>query len=273
MTAAQPPKRVGPGYLAWVSERLSERDWQIIETVNRLHLASGWQLDRLHFSSLLLTRSRAVTRSRTLARLVSWRVLARLPRRIGGAKRGSSVAVYALDTAGQRLLAERASGAARPTSVRRPGAPGDRFVAHVLDVSELAVQLVEVDRAQCLRLREFCAEPAAWWPNGLGSWLKPDAYLVISNGRVDHLWWIEVDRATESLEAVKRKLRTYLDFIHRGQIGPREAIPRVLITTPDERRRRAIATLAARLPAPGDELFHVVLHEQAVAWLAKVLRE
>ncbi len=105
MTAAPNPQRVRASYVAWVDERLSERDARILEAVNRLHLATGWQLDRLFFVALH-GRSRTVTRARSLARLVDWRVLQRLPRRIGGAQRGSSVAVYALGVTGQRLLAQ-----------------------------------------------------------------------------------------------------------------------------------------------------------------------
>jgi hypothetical protein len=257
------------GHVAWAGERLSERDWMILETVNRLHLVTGWQLDRVHFSNLR-GHSRTVTRSRSLSRLVAWRVLVRLPRRVAGARKGSSVAVYALDSTGQRLLAERAKADA---VIRRPGSPGERFVKHTLAVSELFVGLVEADRAGWLGLRTLLAEPAAWWPNGLGSWLKPDAYLVISNGQVDHLWWVEVDLATESLEAVRRKLRVYLDFIKRGQLGPRDTIPRVLITVPDRARQRAVAALVDRLPSPAEELFLVVEHHQAITLLAEVLRE
>lgn len=226
---ARTPQRVRAGHVAWVSERMSARDWEILGTANRLHLVTGWQIDRLHFAGLE-GRSRTVTRSRTLARLTRWRILTRLPRRIGGSKRGSSVAIYALDTAGQRLLEHRAAGTSVPARVRKAVVPSERFVAHIVSVSELHVQLVEAERGGTLRLREFVAEPAAWWPNGLGSWLKPDAYLVTSNGTVDHLWWVEIDRATESLEAVKRKLRAYLDFVNRGQLGPRGTIPRVLLT-------------------------------------------
>lgn len=272
MRAAPTPQRVRAGHVAWVSERMSARDWEILETANGLHLVTGWQLDRLHFAGLH-GRSRTVTRSRTLARLVRWRVLTRLPRRIGGSKRGSSVAIYALDTAGKRLLERRAIGSSEPTRVRKAVAPSERFVAHIISVSELHVRFVEAERNGRLRLREFVTEPAAWWPNGLGSWLKPDAYLVTSNGIIDHLWWAEVDCATESTEAVKRKLRTYLDFVNRGQLGPRDAIPRVLITVPHQERRQAIVDLASRLPVPADELFHVVLHERAVSWLSEVLCE
>ena len=270
MTAHLPPEPVRAGHVAWVAARLSTRDWHIVEAVHRLRLVTGWQLDRLYFAELA-GRSRTVSRSRALSRLVSWQVLARLPRRVGGAQRGSSVAVYALGVAGQRVLRERASGTPLSKPVRPATVPGDRFIAHTLAIAELYVQLVEADRAGQLRLWEFKANASAWWPNGEGGWLKPDAYLVTSNGRVDHLWWAEVDRATESVPTVTTKLQTYLRFVQQGQIGPREAIPRVLITVPHEQRRTALTNVVQRLPPPAAELFHVVTHEQAVAWLTTIL--
>lgn len=271
MTADQPPQRVRAGHVDWVAERLSERDWQILEITNRLNLITGWQCECLFFADLT-GRSRVVTRSRTLARLTTWKVLTRLPRRIGGAMRGSSVAVYCLGSTGQRLLAMRANSARTPPQVRAARAPGDRFMAHVVAVSGLYVDLVEAGRVGMLTLRQFTTEPDAWWPNGRGGWLKPDALAVVSNGQVDHLWWVEVDRATESLPTIGRKLRAYLDFVNGGGLGPRNAIPRVLVTVPNERRQAAIAAVIDRLPAPALELCHVQLHDEAVAWLGGVLR-
>jgi hypothetical protein len=270
MTATQPPKRVRARHLAWVNARLSERDWKILEAVNHLHLLTGWQLDGLFFAHLT-NRSRIVTRSRSLSRLVAWRVLVRLPRRIGGARRGSSVAVYALGSAGQRLLALRANGEQHPPAIRKVGMPSDRFVAHIVAVSELYVCLAEANRIGSLLLRQFTTEPVAWWPNGRGGWLKPDAFFVVSNGQVDHLWWAEVDRATESAATIHRKLRTYLEFVNRGGLGPREAIPRVLLTVPDEGRQQVIRRQVARLPLPAPELFHVLLHDEAAPWVTEAL--
>ena len=270
MTAAQTPKRVRARHLAWVEERLSERDWSILEAVNRLHLVTGVQVERLFFVDLA-PRSRIVSRSRSLSRLVTWRVLVRLPRRIGGAQRGSTVAVYALGPAGQRLLAQQANSEQNPPAIRKVGVPSDRFVAHILAVSELYVCLVEAGRIGTFVLRQFTTEPAAWWPNERGGWLKPDAFFVVSNGQVDHLWWAEVDRATESAATVHRKLRTYLDFVNRGGLGPRQAIPRVLVTVPHERRQHVIHSQLARLPLPAPELFHVVLHNDAASWVTETL--
>jgi hypothetical protein len=155
------------------------------------------------------------------------------------------------------------------SKVRRPGTPSERFVRHILAISELYVNLIEAERAGRFQLRTFQAEPAAWWPNGLGGWLKPDAFLVVSNGRVDYLWWVEVDLGTESVPTVARKLRTYVDFVNRGQVGPRGAVPRVLVSVPDERRCTALTGEIARLSAPAGELLHVVTHEEAVSWVEK----
>lgn len=270
MTGRAAPRRVRTRHVAWVAQRLSERDQNILGAVNHLHLITGLQFERLFFADLT-TRSRIVTRSRCLSRLVSWRILTRLPRRVGGAQRGSSVAAYALGPTGQRLLAMRANNDGKPPIIRKVGVPSDRFVAHILAVTELYVCLTEANQSNSLVLRQFITEPAAWWPNGQGKWLKPDAFFVVSNSRVDHLWWAEIDRATESLATIERKLRSYLDFVNRGGLGPRDAVPRVLVTVPDDRRQEAIHKLAAHLPPPAPELFHVVLHKQATSWVTEAL--
>jgi hypothetical protein len=140
--------------------------------------------------------------------------------------------------------------------VRRPGAPGQRFIAHTVAVSEVYVSLVEADRAGRLRLRAFDAEPA--WPDGRGGLLNPDAFAVVGDGRVDRLWWIEVDLGTESLPTVHRKLTAYLDFVRRGQLGPHGVVPRVLLTTSTDDRLAAVQREIARLPSPAADLLAAV---------------
>lgn len=181
------------------------------------------------------------------------------------------MAVYSLGSAGQKLLSQRANNAEKVSFVRKSSVPSERFVAHIVAVSELHVQLVEAARRGRLILRQYTTEPKAWWPNGHGGWLKPDAYAVTSNGRIDQLWWIEVDRATESLPAISRKLKTYLDFVNRGGVGPRDTIPRVLVTVPSEERRVAILAVIGRLPPSASELCHVQVHDAAVNWLSGLL--
>jgi hypothetical protein len=265
--------RVSPTYVEWVSERLTSRDRQIVEAVNELRLLTGQQIERLFFSDLTPGRSRIVSRSRTLHRLVAWRVLAPLPRRIGGAGRGSSVQAFALDSTGQRLMREHLLETGKPPRVRRPGPPTERTVRHILAVSEACVALTELARDQHFSVEQFQAEPASWWPNGLGGFMKPDAYALLTAGGVRDHWWLEADLATESLPTVKRQLEAYVDFWDRGQLGPGKIMPRVVIATTTPERGRSLAALVSRLPASPPDLFRVVqIHELAQA-LYQVLRE
>lgn len=253
-----------------MAERLTERDWQVIGEVNRLRVASGDQLEQLCFSSVQPGRSRTVTRSRVLARLVRWRVLVPVGRRIGGQAKGSTVSVFALDSVGQRLLRQRQLADAAAVRVRRPGPPSERWLRHMLAVSELYVELIEQARATGLTVREFRAEPGAHWPDGLGSWLKPDAYAVLERpGARDH-WWLEADEATESLPTMRAKIRAYLDFRARGGRGPDDTVPWVLISTVNVRRRDAIAGLVRRMPAAQGQVT-VVEHTEAASRMFQAL--
>src|SRR6266542_1641815 len=257
----------------WVVNRLSGRDWQIIQAVNQLRVISGEQLQRLFFFSLPSTRSQVASRTRALRRLMAWRVLAPLERLIGGAGRGSSGSAFSLNSVGQRLIAQQQHADAQPLRVRRPGTPGDRTLRHAMAVTELYIRLVELGRVQGFTTTEFATEPACWWPNGLGGFVKPDAYVGLVLGDVVDHWWVEVDMATESLPTLRRKLETYLDFVRRGQLGPDGVVPRVLVSTVSERRRDAVCELVRRLPSPAEALFTVVENERAAPGLAMVLRE
>lgn len=265
--------RLRPSHVEWVADRLTVRDWQIIDAVNEVRLLTGQQVERLFFCDLQPGRSRTVSRSRALHRLVAWRVLAPLPRRIGGAGRGSTVLAFALDIVGQRLVRERLIATDRPARVRRPAAPGERTVRHILAVSECYVSLTELSRTSGFTLEHFLAEPASWWPNGLGGCIKPDAYAILASDDICDHWWIELDLATESLPAVKKQLLYYLDFAHRGQLGPDQVVPRVVIATITPERCRAISAMIGRLPSPAEHLFHIVQTDELASSLYRVLRE
>jgi hypothetical protein len=234
---------------------LSARDWAVVRDVARLRLVTGRQLERLHFTELSKT-SGPVVRRRVLGRLTKERVLQTLERRIGGVRAGSAGLVFALDAAGVRLMAEDG----RPG---RPNLPGERYLRHVLAVSQLYVDLLERARERELRLDVFQAEPASWWRDGRGGWLKPDGYAHVSNKEHTDHWWIECDLDTEHLPTLRRKFMTYLDFYHQGQLGPQGIMPWVLITVPDAKRYSDIVRLISQLPSQADQLFTVVIHNDA----------
>lgn len=267
-----PPVRIRQKHVDWVRANVNERDWAIMREVNRVRVASGDQLERLCFASVMAGHSRTATRSRALNRLVRWRVLVPVGRRVGGGQRGSTTQAYALDSVGQRLLAGDQLAAGVRVRVRRPGAPGERSLRHLLAVAELCAELVEQARAWRLERPGFAAEPAAHWPDGQGGRLKPDCYAVLARpGARDH-WWIEVDLATESLPTVRAKLQAYLEFQRRGERGPEEITPWVLVATSTERRRDAIRSIVRRLPG-AEGLITVVTCAEAAGHMLGVLRE
>lgn len=259
------PRRVRAGHVERLRQSLSERDWAVLHDVARLRLVTGGQLERLHFVNLGAV-SRPVVRRRVLGRLVQARVLATLERRIGGVRAGSEGLIYYLDTAGQRLLV--------PDGVaRKIDPPGERYVRHVLAVTEVYVSLTEQAQAGNLRLDRFEAEPASWWDDGRGGRIKPDGQVRVSN--LDHAdaWWLEVDLATEHLTTLKRKLGAYLDFFRRGQLGPDGIMPLVLVTAPSAKRCSEIVRLIRQLPQQGEELFTVALHNDAAEVIVRRLRQ
>lgn len=266
------PRYIGAAYLDELRERLSARDWAIMESLARVRCLSGGQLERLHFATLS-ERTQGPRRRTVLARLTRWRVVATLERRIGGVRGGSSGLIFTLDTAGQRLLDHRlANDTGQAMSPRRPWTPGQLFVRHTLAVSELYVTLAEQARHDGFHLVRFDAEPACWWPNGLGGKLKPDAYIVLGTNTVTDYWWCEADLSTESLPTVKRKLTGYLNFAQRYGRGPDDVLPRVLMTMPNQARLAAIRQLMARLPHPAASLLHITVQEDAARYLVEILR-
>ena len=253
---------VTAGRLDAVRESLSDRDWAIIRDVASLRLTTGKQLERLYFAGLV-DASRPVVRRRVLGRLVRLRVLATLERRIGGVRAGSDGNVYYLDVAGQRLC----------DMARRGDVPGERYVRHILALTEVYVSLTERARAGRFRLDRFEAEPASWWPDGQGRRMKPDGYIRVSGADHFDSWWLEVDLATEHLPTLKRKLGSYVDFWRHGQLGPDKIMPWVLVTVPSEKRCSEIDRLIRQLHPQDAELFTVVLHNDAADSIVRRLSQ
>jgi hypothetical protein len=234
--------------------RLGDRDWQILHSLQCSRVLTGLQLTRLRFYDLS-PDSQDRTRRRVMERLAGWQVVTRLDRVIGGVRAGSTGWIYSLGPVGQRLLLLEALERGQ-TRIRKPWTPSPLFLAHSLAISEIYVQLVEATRHGDVRLTSFDAEPNSWWPDGLGGFLKPDAFVVLSGPRFDELVWLEVDRATESLPTVRRQLTAYLGFVTRGQFGPSGVTPQVVLSTPNARRAADIRALIESLNS-SNKLFRV----------------
>jgi Replication-relaxation len=245
--------------LQQLRDGLTARDWEIITTLSRVRVATAGQLQALHFANVASRRAR-----RRLASMAGRRILARLPRTVGGSRAGSSGHVYALDVAGQRL-SDLATGG-------RPGRPwplGAGFLAHSLAVTEVYVRLVLAERAGLLHIARFVGEPGSWrrffGPGGGRVVLKPDAYVVLLVGDDEDHWFLEVDLGTESAPTVARKCNLYRSYWQSGTEEARTGVfPRVLWLVRDERRAQVLHGVVQRQPGEAAELFDVALSSEVV---------
>jgi hypothetical protein len=249
-------------------ERLSERDLAIIRQVADLRLMSARQIQALHFADAEHDNEQAATRARqrVLARLIRERLLIRLERRIGGVRAGSMGFVLALGPIGQRVLAIDGPR-------RRSYEPTLRFVDHTLAISQLVVDVTVAARQGSLDLLDCQAEPRCWrefsGPGGRRL-LRPDAFLALGVGEYELRWFIEVDRASESLPVVVRKCRLYADYYQSGKEQANGGVfPRVCWIVPDETRAERLQSAIIRDRALPEGLFVVTTSEQAVTTLQR----
>ena len=253
-----------------LARRLSDRDRRILTTLSELKLMRSDQIERLSFPEQTAQDAGARHCRRTLAQLCELRVLARLERRIGGVRAGSSGHIYTLAPAGRRLLAHW-NDQERPSN-RGVHEPGLHFVEHTLQIAELHVRLHEAHRHGVIELLGFEGEPRAWrsYTTATGSaiTLKPDAYVRLGVGEWEERCFVEVDLATEGRGALARKMRSYGDYYKTGREQAVDGVfPRVVwLTTTPSRARLITKTGDEQATVTG--LFTVALLDDAIAALS-----
>jgi len=202
-----------------------------------------------------------------LSALVERRVLARLERSIGGRRAGSEGWTYALDVAGKRLL--------NPGQRRqwKPWTPDSHHLRHALAVSELYVQLRDLDRLGTVELEHFDAEPRCWrffhGPGGAPLVLKPDAFVATATAEYLDSWFIELDRATEPMTVIIAKAKSYCRYWQSGREQMTEGVfPTVLFVVPDDSRQAQLVDMLSQLPTESAQLFQVAAADSVVRSMA-----
>lgn len=240
--------------------RLSERDLAVLESLRAHRLLTTALIRRLHFAHghATITAASGAT-MRVLARLEMHGLVARLERRIGGVRSGSSGIVWQLAATGERLLRTMRGEKKR----RRYMDPSPAFTAHTLAVAEHAVRLQEFAGEGAIELVSVETEPSCWRsfvsPHGTREWLKPDLYAVTASGDFEDHWFLEVDRATEHPTAVVRKAKTYQRYAATGAHQARHGLfPAVVWVVPDKARRGALEAALAADRGVQPELHRVV---------------
>jgi hypothetical protein len=262
--------------LLQLAERLSDRDYAILSSVERFRLLQAEQVRRLYFHEISSHAGSARICRRTLARLLEHRLLHRLERRVGGIRSGSSGTTYATTATAKRLLAHR-DGNGIPSN-RGPYEPTATFVAHTLAIAELYVELVEHHRQHRLELLRFETEPGCWrsytGATGAAVTLKPDAHVVVALGEFEYGNFVEIDLATAGRHALQRKLESYLAYHRSGREQQREGwFPRVVWITTSDARANVLRELITALPTSVQPLFATGDRADAVALLTDAATE
>jgi hypothetical protein len=262
--------RITQAYIARLEPSLTVPERLIIKQLSFVRYASAKQLERLffYFEGSAYTRERRC--QRTLRHLVELGVLGRLDDRPIG-PRGSKSFIYTLGVAGQRLVGD--GGPAGGARFRTPWMPTEDHLRHALDVTELHVRLVELERtAAGLEVLEFMAEPACWRsyssPYGVRLWLKPDAYARLRLGPWVDRWFIEVYRFDQSRLNLRAKLDSYRHYWQSGRWEASGGVcPGVLLLATHKARPAALVAAVAAQPESARVLFQVGRYSEVGAIL------
>lgn len=264
MTAA----RLTAGRLRQLADELPARYTVPLLHISHARVLTGQQLDRLLHDAGGPPQAATRARQRAMAHLARLGLVSTVNRRVGGVRAGSAGHVHTLTPAGHKLAAILA-GRTLPAAVRRFRPPGPLAMDHALDVAEIYVQLVEASRTGGFQVAAFVTEPATWWPIGNGGQLRPDAYTVLDAGNYRDCWWLEIDRATESIPRLRDKLRDYRDHATYSGTGPDGVVPNILVTAPTPQRVEAIR--AAITDAGLTDQATATTHDHAAALLVREL--
>jgi hypothetical protein len=265
-----PTSRVSARQLARIRQDLSDRDRAVLLVVQQLRLISGGQLQRLYWPGDEAARRGA---RRGLLRLVQWRVVDRLPRKLGGMRAGSDAFIYRLGPVGHRLLVLDGF-----VGQRIGEAPSERRLAHLLAISECVVRLKEAERSGAVEVIELQAEPACWRPflSSVGASLiaKPDLFLRLGAGTaLEDQWYVEVDQATEHAGALKRKLDRYDQHFASHHEQDRHGVyPRIIWAVPDTKRAAQLHRLIEQHGTLAQRLHVVTTHQALVPLLVSEAR-
>lgn len=258
--------RVSSRQLDDLTTRLTDHDQALVLLLSQLRLATGFQIARRLWGAQVPSDSGAWAARRALSRLERWRIVDRLPRRVGGVRGGSTSLVFGLGPAGRRLLARLGY------ETKRLGTPGDRHIRHTLAITELMVRLHEATLAGELDVIELQPEPACWRGflglMGTRMMLKPDLFLRVGAGAFEDRWFVEVDLATEARGTIAAKAQRYLAHFRSGtEQREHDVYPRVLWTVPNRRRAEQITDALGSLPEAAQRLFVVWPYDEVIGRL------
>jgi hypothetical protein len=142
------------------------------------------------------------------------------------------------------------------------------FVDHTLAIAQLVVDVTVATRRGTPEILNVEPEPRCWrtLAHGVGGeWLKPDLFVAIGNGELEHRWFIEMDRATAHVPALRRKCHLYQSYYQTGREQAAHGVfPRVCWIVPDADRAQRLIKMLDGERGLTQDLFTVVVEQDAV---------
>lgn len=268
ITKTSPPsgrrRHLSRQQLEAISASLSERDMEVIASVQRYRYLLTSQIQRLHFSDASTSTAALRATSRNLRKLRELGLIDHLSRRIGGVRAGSGAMVWYLTHAGERLIYLR-SHTLTPT--KRFFEPSPYFLAHTLAVADVAVQLTELCRDnRRMELSTVQPEPECWRTySEYGSVLvlKPDLFAITFSDKYEDRWFIEVDLDTESPVKVIKKCEKYHRYYRSGlEQQESEVFPLTVWITPTAARKERLLSHIREAFGKQPKLFAVITKDE-----------
>ena len=156
---------------------------------------------------------------------------------------------------------------------RTPSDVGSQFLDHSLATTELVVGLTELHQAGAVAEFAVVLEPEVWrhyiGAHGRPLILKPDLSVSLSAGGLQCVWFVEIDRATETPKRIRAKCCQFLEYWRTGIEQQRTGVfPKVLWSVPDEHRAASIRRVVGGLPDPAGHMFDIATAARSPTHLA-----
>ena len=258
-------KRLGSDKLHRLMEQLTPLDRAVLARLAQHRYLQTDQITRFEFRGRPTHLAGLRAAHRTLKKLRTHGLLAMMERTIGGAKRGSTAAVWTLTNAG--LQAVGYEGAELERARRRIVEPTLIFLRHELAVADLHLALVEASAAQNARVSRLQLEPTCWrrylGPLGAMTTLKPDLAIDIETAIFDSRYFFEVDRATEPPHRLIAKCLQYQEYYRSGNEERRGGVlPLIVWVVPNKARRDQLLRHLTSGNGINLRLYRVLLHDE-----------
>ena len=230
--------------LIQIEAHLSARDHAVLQAIRKYRFLTSTQIGNLYITACSTKTSKTRQQNLLLQRLGGHGLIRPLARRVGGPGGGSTVQVWYLTEAGQRLLTLNDPGE-HPR--KRFNEPSALFLEHTLAIAECAVQLTCLCReSEDLTLELADTEPSCWRKyrdDNRVCYLKPDLFVITSYDGYEDRWFIEMDLGSESPAQVVEKCNAYLRYYYTGiEQKATEMFPLVVWIVKDKTRKESLKT-------------------------------